>query len=298
MRPRRRIRACWLPALIALCFACAPGPAAPPPAAAPARIVSLLPSFTQIVVALGAGDRVVGRTPFCPTAGLSPQAVEVGAALDANYERIFALRPDLVLVKSSMQAQRERLVALGLPVLALPTETIADAYTAIAAIAEKLGRVPAGQALVERLQNDLQTVTDHVKKQPPARTLLVIGHNPGELRGIFAAAKGTFLDELLTIAGGANALLDSPIAYPQLGQEEILRLDPEAIVALLPGADDSPAAQERERALWRALPYLRAVKADRVFLIADPDAVTSGLRMAEIARRMAALLHPVPEPPR
>ena len=298
MQPRRRIRACWLPALIALCLACAPGRSAPSPAAAPVRIVSLLPSFTQIVVALGAGDRVVGRTPFCPTAGLSPQAVEVGAALDANYERIFALRPDLVLVKSSMQAQRERLVALGLPVLALPTETIADAYAAIAAIAEKLGRVPAGQALAGRLQKDLQAVADGVKDRPPVRALLVIGHNPGELRGIFAAARGTFLDELLTVAGGTNALSDSPLAYPQLGQEEILRLDPEAIVMLLPGADDSPAAQERERALWRALPYLRAVKTGRVFLIADPDAVTSGLRMADIARRIAALLHPAPEPPR
>jgi iron complex transport system substrate-binding protein len=247
---------------------------------------------------LGAGDRVVGRTPFCPTAGLSPQAVEVGAALDANYERIFALRPDLVLVKASMQTQCDRLTALGLPVLALSTDTIADAYAAIAAIAEKLGRAPAGQVLIDRLQSDLRAVADRDKDRPPTRALLVIGHNPGELRGIFAAAKGTFLVELLTAAGGTNALVESPTAYPRLGQEEILRLDPEAIVVLVPGADDSPTAQERERSLWRALPYLRAVKADRIYLIGDADALSSGLRMAEIAGRMAALLHAAPEPPR
>lgn len=297
MRKGRGRNIVWAATLLVLCLAaCSPQkPAAPGP---PQRIVSLLPSFTQIVAALGAGERVVGRTPYCPTEGVSPQAVEVGAALDANYERIFALRPDLVLVQNSMVKHRERLTALGLPVLSQPTDTVADAYTAIAGIAEKLGLAPAGQALVGRLQNELRTVRENSSGLQPVRTLLVIGHNPGELRAIFVAAPGTFLNELLTIAGGVNALATSPTLYPQLNQEEILRLDPEAIVVFVPGADDSPAAQRRERDLWSALSYLEAVKTERIHLVGDNDALSPGPRMAATARRLAALLQTAPEPPR
>jgi iron complex transport system substrate-binding protein len=259
---------------------------------APQRIVSLLPSFTQIVISLGAGDRIIGRTPYCPREGVSPQAVEVGAALDANYEGIFALRPDLVLVQQAMHMQRQRLEALGLPVLAPPTDTVADAYTAVRAIAARLGLQPAGERLVHQMQAELQSVRDAVRDRAPVRALLVVGHNTGELREIYVAAKGTFLDELLQIAGGVNALAEVATIFPKVGAEEVLRLDPEVILVFAPGQPASSSADQAELDLWRTLPYLRAVRNQRVHRLADLFSLSPGPDMAATARQMAALLHP------
>jgi iron complex transport system substrate-binding protein len=264
--------------------------AASAPAAAPRRIVSLLPSFTQIVVALGAGDRLVGRTQYCPTDGVSPRAVVVGGALDANFERILALKPDLVLVQQSMTDQRAKLGALGLPVLAPPTDKIADAYVAIREIARRLQVAAAGETLAQRVEKELADVRDASRGQAPPRALLVIGHSPGELRAIYAAAPNTFLDELLHVAGGVNALPAGPAIFPQVNAEEILHADPDAVIVFAPGEDGSPAAQAAERNLWRALPYLRAVKAGRVYRVVDPFALSPGPEMARTARTLELLL--------
>jgi iron complex transport system substrate-binding protein len=262
-------------------------PAAP---AGARRIVSLLPSFTQIVVALGAGDRLVGRTQFCPTAGVSPAAVVVGAALDANFEKILSLKPDLVLVKQSMTEQRRKLEALGLPILDLPTDKIADAFIAVEEIAQRLGLAANGRALTDRLRQELQRVHQAAAGRPPVRALLVIGHAPGELREIYAAAPGTFLDELLALAGGVDVLPAGPAIFPKINAEEILRADPEAIIVFAPGEDGSPTAQAAELNVWRALPFLRAVKNGRVHRIVDANALSPGPEMAQTARRVAELL--------
>ncbi len=258
----------------------------------PERIVSLLPSFTQIVVALGAGERIVGCTPFCPREGLSAAAVSVGGALDANFEKILALRPDLVIVQATMTAHIDRLRALGLTVLPQPVETVGDACNAAVTIAKTLGLEKEGRRVAALFRTELKSVTQQTAGKPPVSTLLVIGHTPGELRDIFVAAKGTFLDELLVAAGGVNALGVALTIYPKISKEEILRLNPQVILVFTPTRNPAPDASARELGLWRALPYLDAVKSGRVYVISDFHALSPGTKMGVTAGRISRLLHP------
>jgi iron complex transport system substrate-binding protein len=207
-----------------------------------------------------------------------------------------SLRPDLVLVQRSMTLQQQRLEALGVTALPLPTDSVADAYAAISVLAERLGNVAAGQALIARIRAELEAVRGESAGLKPVRTLISVGHASGELREIYVAPKGTFLDELLTLAGGVNLLPPSPAVFPQLGVEQIMHLDPEAILVFLPGQDDGPEGQAAERRLWSALPYLSAVKTRRVFVIGDLFALSPGPDMAKTAREMMKLLHAA-EPP-
>jgi iron complex transport system substrate-binding protein len=273
-------------------MALACGSSAPPAAHAAARIVTLLPNLTEIVVALGAGERIVGCTSYCPREGLRTEVAVVGAPLGPNLERIAALRPDLILLQDTQRAWRDRLRAMNLRAVEVPGQSMADVFAAVRTIAGLLDVADTGERLNKRLKGELDDVAQRVAGARPLRTLLVIGHDPGALREIFLAGRGTFIDRLLQIAGGANALEASPVAYPKVGVEEVLRVNPQAVFVLAPDENDTPAAQEREARLWSALAYLDAVKNGRVYLVTGRDVMTPGPRMADTAAHFARLLHP------
>lgn len=270
--------------------ACRPAPAVSPIAVK--RVVALLPNLTRIVVELGAGDRLVGYSRYSKIPGLPPTAVDVGGALDPNYELIISLQPDLILLQDTQKDQRAKLENMGLRVLAVPLFTIRDVLGAIKTIGAKLERSPAADQLTSRLQQDLERLKQRWAGEPPVRTMLVIGHEPGALRDIYLAAPGSFLDELLKIAGGENVLRESLMPYPKINKETIMQFNPQVILVLAPGQDDSPAALDHERRLWSELPYLEAVKTGRVYLLTDWDILTPDPRMTQITEAFSGFLHP------
>lgn len=283
----------WLPLLLALSLALgACAKTEPPPPSGELRLVVMLPNLAEIVVALGQGDHLVGRCAFCDVPGVPASAVDVGGALDPDLERLIALRPTLVLAQDSQEELCTRLTALGIPVLAVPLYTMPDTLTAMRTIARRIGEPEKGARLVAALQAQLATVRSSVDNKTPVRTLLVVGHEPGSLGEIFLAGPRSFLHELLVAAGGKNVVVDSSIPYPKYSKEAILQLNPEAILVLLPDADDTPATAAAERALWAELGYLQAVKDDRVLVLTQDWIITPGPRMGEIARVFAAALHP------
>ncbi len=273
-----------------LATACSP-PAAPTASGPPRRIVSLLPSYTQIVIALGAGDRLVGRSSFCPTQGVPETAEVVGGALDMNFETILKTAPDLVLAQESFHALLNNLQQLHLNVLALPSQTLTDVPIAIYLISRALRLPEAGDRLIAELNARLNEIRRENCCRAPVRTLLVLGHAPGELRDIGAVGRETFLDELLAIAGGENALPESAALYPTLSAEGLTDCNPEVILVFDPRGDDSAAALETEREFWRVMPFLSAVKHNHIYRITDPFALLPGPDLAKTAATFARLIH-------
>ncbi|MDP8224163.1 MAG: helical backbone metal receptor [Candidatus Lernaella stagnicola] len=281
----------WLPLLLIALVAC--HSSAPPPVADhPTRIVSMLPSFTQILVAMGAGDRIVGHTSFCPAEGVRDDAVVIGAALNANFEKIVAVRADLVVAQDTMEEHVNKLRALGLQVEPLPAETIDHACNAAVRLGQLLGLETEGRQVAADMRGGLDAVRRSVARQKLVRALMVVGHTPGELRDITVAAGKTFLNELLQVAGGINVAADAPALYPKYSTEEILRANPEVIFIFVPQIKPDPQTAPRELALWRTLSYLQAMKQNRVHVITDRFALSPGTDMAATAKKMAALLHP------
>ena len=260
------------------------------------RIVSGLPSITEILFALDLDDAVVGVTTFCTYPPAAARIAKIGGMLNPNIELVMALGPDLVILQDTQQALRDKYAELGIRTLSVPGRaSIADTYGSIRRIGGATGR--AGEA--ERLVMDISGGFDGIRRRGadrrPVGALLVIGHEPGALREIYAATAGSFHGELLAIAGGRNCVADSSIPYPRVSKEEILKASPEVIIVLRPDTENPDQAVVKEKKLWAELPYIDAVKHGRVHCIHGDHLLVPGPRMLLIAQALFGCLHPAEE---
>lgn len=254
------------------------------------RIVSHLPSLTEIVYALGLGDNLVG---VCNFAYYPPQVSEktrVGGLTNTNFETVLALKPTLVLVDDSMGRHLEKYGALGINTLSVKTMTVADVLESIIVIGKATGKEDAAQNLVKGITDKFNAIREKSSSRPKLSALLVIGHDPGELRSIFVASKSTFHDEILTIAGGNNSFGKTLALYPEASKESIVKIDPQCIIIMGARGFKSSENIDAEKALWGALPSLGAVKSGSIFIINEDVIMQPGPRMAKAAALMSDAL--------
>ncbi len=257
---------------------------AAPVGAAPARIVSTAPNFTEVLFSLGAGDRVAAVSDYCQYPEEARSRPRVGGPFNLNFERMLSLRADLVLLPKSLSGAAERTRALGLPVLQLPNETVSDLLGAIEALGLVTETAEAASLLLARLRAELDRPPP---PGPPVRALIVVFRAPDGLQDLTVASRDTFLSELLTRAGGQNLMGSSISRYPRMSKEEVVALDPEVILDLT-----FTASPEKTPAIWSQLPSLKAVRLGRVVPYPDPTATIPGPRLVETLRRFRQFLHP------
>ncbi|MBI5084210.1 MAG: ABC transporter substrate-binding protein [Acidobacteria bacterium] len=262
-------------------------------AAEPVRIVSTAPSITEMLYALGLGARVVGVTAYCRYPVDAQSKPKVGTFLQPDFERILALKPDLVLVIKNPVQLAGRLRKLGVRAEELNQDSIEDIFGSLAA----LGRLTGRQAQAIELTGEIRAQLDAVRRQASGQrkrtALFLVGRAPGTLQGMVGAGPGTFIDELMTLAGGENILKGSPIQYPRVSLEQVLAGDPEVILDMgdFAHAEGKPMEPEsRLLALWGAHPQLRAVKTRQVKQVGSEIFIRPGPRMGEAARELRRLL--------
>lgn len=260
-----------------------------------ARIVSTSPSITETLYALGLGSRVVGVTTFCTYPPEAKSKPKVGTFLEPGYERILALKPDLVLVFKNPINVAGKLSALGLRTADVEMDTVESVYTSIAAIGRLTGTTQRADALVASLKRDLNSIQTAGARGGKTKVLFLVGRAPGTLQSMVGAGPGTFLDQLLRLAGGINILASSPIQYPKVSLEQILVSDPDVIIDMGDYAHASGANEARRReelTLWNQYGRLKAVRAGRVHAVTASHFVVPGPRMAAAAREFLNYLHP------
>ncbi|MFZ5928583.1 MAG: ABC transporter substrate-binding protein [Acidobacteriota bacterium] len=266
-------------------------------AAPPQRIVSTAPSLTEILFALGLGPRVVGVTEFCRYPAEAARKPKIGTFLEPNFERILAQRPDLVLVVRNPVRLAERLSQLGLHAVEIPQDTVGEILASIRQIGRLAGVEARANELAASIQRDLDAVRRRAEGLPRRKVLFLVGRSPGTLQGMVGVGPGTFIDELIRLAGGENVLAGSPMAYPRVSVEQILAADPDVILDVGDFAHhegrpmDSP---EQFRALWAPYSALRAVRNRQVRQAAGEVLIRPGPRVAEGARLCLELIHGVP----
>lgn len=264
-------------------------------AAAPKRVVSLVPSLTETVAALGAGDRLVGRSRYC----LHPTSVrtlpEVGGYLDPSWERIVALKPDLVLLTPESRETERRLRSLGLPVLALPQNRLEEALDGMVALGRALGLPERGRALADSLRRGIDALgrAARAARADAPRVLVVADRlpEPGPPRDLWVIGRGSWLSDLLEALGARNAAADVGPAQPLVSREGVLALDPDWILELWPVPPAGRSARDLEGD-WRAWPELHAVRADRVRALTQDCLSLPGPRLLEAARLLDRTLAP------
>jgi iron complex transport system substrate-binding protein len=278
----------WLGAALALALAGCGGQGArehPRQAAEPRRVVCGTPAVAEIVYALGGGDRVVGVSAFTdwpPDAAAKPS---IGDALSPNRERILALAPDAILTQGRSDSLARFAQTHGIAFLSLPLDTLADLRAAIAAYAAALGAEAAG----ERLLRDMDAAFDALAPSEPVGVFVALGHAPGDLSGLMTTGPGTFLHELVALAGGSNVFSDVRILWPKVSRESLVRRAPDAILDV-----QSVALDDARRAAlvadWERLGF----RPDQVRLLEEDYLLRPGPRAPLSAARIAAALAPSP----
>jgi len=257
-------------------------------ASAPARrIVSLNPTTTEILFALGAGDRLVGRSRWDQWPAAARAVPEVGDAIRPSVERILAARPDLVLLYASgdNRAAAAALAAAGVRVVALRVDRLADFSRCVRVLGALTGLPGAAGAAVDSVERSLDVVRAAMRDGSRPAVFLHVWDNP-----LMAIGGGSYLSELVEIAGGRNVYAERPEPSPQVSFEDLVRRDPAVILA---GPDEVARLQRDPR--WAPL---RAVREGRVLAYDTMLVARPSMRLGEAARSLARLLHPgtvVPE---
>ena len=269
--------AAWLPALAAIVIDDR-GRAVDVPAA-PQRVVTLSPSLTETVCALGACARLVGTDRYSNWPREVQALPKLGGLDDAQIERIVALKPDLVLAATSTRAV-DRLASLGLRVLALEPATLEQTRRVIERVALALGDAPAGPALWQALNARVDAAAARVPApRRGQRVYFEVASTP------FAAGEASFIGELLARLGLATIVPAAMGPFPQLSPEFVLRAQPEVVMAAAAALAEMP-----QRPGWRQLRALQT-GAQCGFAPAPYDAlVRAGPRLAEAAEALVDCL--------
>ena len=253
-------------------------------AGSPSRIVSLLPAATEILYAIGAGRTLVGRTRFDSHPPEVLEVASVGDGVRPSVEAIIARRPDLVILFAGpdSKAESDALRRIGIPVLALRHNTLSDLHRNI----DRLGHLTGREAAAERLSAEIRDGMTQVRRttrELPQRTVYYDAwwHPP------ITIGRGSYLDSLITMAGGRNVFSDLASPSPQVSLEAIAARDPEII--LFPvhqeGEERTPI---RRRPGWSVL---RAVRDDRIRVFDGELVARLGPRIVDAVRELASAIH-------
>ena len=260
---------------------------------APRRIVSLVPSATEMLFAMGAGSRVAAVSSFDRFPPDVQRLPKVGALVDPDVERILSLRPDLVIAYASQGDFLAQLSRASIPVYVYRHGSLPDIPAVMRDLGARIGMpAEAGRAAAD-IERGLAEVRASVAGRPRPRALLVIGREPQSLRAISVSGGYGFLHDLLVLAGGDNVFGEVRRESLMVTTETILARKPEVIIELHYSDRASPSEEAQERQAWALLPGVPAVRNGRVRLLYGGALVVPGPRVVLTAQAFAQALHGV-----
>ena len=254
-------------------------------AAPPARIVSLVPSVTEIVYDLGAENHLAGVTDFCDYPPAARGKPRVGGMIDPNLEAIVALKPDLVI--ATTEGGREETVAqlkrLRIPTYLVAAHRVSDMTALIARVGELTERRDAAATLVARLEQRIAAVTRAVLTRPRPRVLYVLWPEP-----LIVPGREALVTELIRLAGGESITAGEGDSYPRYSLEAAVAKAPEVILLANHGAGTGPVHEEK----WRGLTSLPAIRAGRLQRVNGDLLHRYGPRIVDGLEQLARAIHP------
>jgi iron complex transport system substrate-binding protein len=254
-------------------------------AAPPRRIVSLVPSATEIIFALGAAERLVGVTDYCDFPPEAKRKPSVGGMIDPSLEAIVALSPDLVIATRDGNTEEtvSRLGRLKIPVFLVGASRMAEVVDVIGRLAELTQRSPVAEPLLGAMQQRIRAVQAAVATFRRPRVLYVLWPDP-----LIVPARASLVTELIQLAGGQSVTASDADAYPRLSLEAAVARNPDVIVLASHGTGSGPASKAR----WGRLASLPAIKTGRIHSIDGNLLHRYGPRLVDGLETLARLIHP------
>ncbi|HEY0466994.1 MAG TPA: helical backbone metal receptor [Polyangiaceae bacterium] len=244
------------------------------------RLISLSPAITETLFAIGAGAELVGVSNYCNYPEEAQKLPRVGSALTPAYEAIVRLRPSLILTEAADSAPRRELAALGLTKF-LPWLSLED----IVASTRLLGALTSHSEAAGDLARKLWDRLAIAESQSGPRVLVVLGETSGKLSEIYFIKRNSIHGAALRAAGARNAVANDVALVPRLSLEELLRLDPDAIIVLVAaspnGPDDAQILHD-----YQALEPLTARKNGRISVLKSAAAFSNGPRILTLEQAL------------
>jgi ABC-type Fe3+-hydroxamate transport system substrate-binding protein len=251
----------------------------------PHRLVSVAPSITETLYALGLGDRLVGDTDYCDYPAQARTKAHVGAMLNPNLEKIVALKPDLVLGtdEANRRETADQLTRLGIPLYGVTAHTVDDTLRSIQDLGRVLDWDQPTQKLVAGLHARVSAVDRRVQGQPPPKVLFVVWYRP-----LITVGKQTFISDVIRRAGGRSISDDLMGEWPRMGLEEVLKRSPDIILFPRTEAFGPPLEEFQKLPGWRDL---GAVKNHRLYFVSE-TIMRPCPRLIDALEEVARILHP------
>jgi iron complex transport system substrate-binding protein len=262
------------------------------PHAPPQRIISFSPSSTEVLYGIGAFDRVVAVSQYDEFPPEVARLPRVGGWSNTNMEQVAALRPDLIIItEAHVPFVKDKLDTLGVRTVVVGGVSFGDVYDGMEKIGAATGREEAARQLIEETRAKLEAVRARTSGLPRPRVLCIADRLPGTLRGLYAATEGSFIVELIKVAGGDSVAPPSEKGFGQISKEAIVELDPDVIIDMAQSSNDSGLA-ENPWQVWGELSQIKAVREGRVYSLRDTTLIHPSQFVADSARKFAELLHP------
>jgi cobalamin transport system substrate-binding protein len=253
--------------------------------AAPHRIISLVPSVTELMFAIGAQDLLVGVTDFCDFPPAARQKPSVGGMLAPSLETMVALKPDLVLATTAGNREETftQLEQLRIPVYVVNPTRVADVLDLISRLGALMGRESAAARLAVSLGTRVDAVAARVKNLPRPRVLYVLWPDP-----LIVPGRGGLVSELLVLAGGDSVTADAGEPYPRFSLEAAIARAPQVIILASHGSGQGRIAREK----WERFTSLPAIKDGRLYTADGNLLHRYGPRIVDGLEQLARLIHP------
>lgn len=249
------------------------------------RIISLIPSATETLIAIHATRQIVGKTRY-DVAKEVDSLPSVGGGIDPSIETVVSLKPDLVLAWDNDKRRdvRNKLVAAGIQVFSLRTEDTADVYRGIGNLGRLTAHDSEAKAITTGLRATIDSVRSAVAGHPIKRVMFVVYPDPP-----LTAGPHTFVDELIGVAGGASVFHDADKLWPNVSMEEIVKRAPELLIVPQGEFKSNSIDQFRARTGWRDL---GAVKSGAIATVPADLTQRPGPNIGNAARMLQSAIHP------
>jgi len=248
------------------------------------RIVSLAPNLTEIVYAVGAGDRLVGDTTYCDYPEPAKKVVKVGDTMTPSVERIIALKPQIVLVSTASQLEvfTNQLSAQQIAVYVTNPQSLDDVFRSIQTLGDLFNQHDRAVSEVSRLRTRADAVDAATRAARPVKVFYQVAGEP-----LYTIGRDAFVTDLVRRAGGLSVTADVPGAFPRFSDETALAAKPEAIILPVGGS-----MGEANSTVVTALKNSPAVLNGRVYRINGDLLSRPGPRLVDGLEQMARALHP------
>lgn len=258
--------------------------------AKPQRILSLAPSNTETLFALGLGDEVVGTDSFSDYPDAAKAKEKVGGFLDPNPEKMLALKPDVAFAIGGSEKQYAKLLENGVPVVVLQPKNLNEVYQTIRLVGQVADAAVQAEGVVKQMQGQVAGVTAKTQSLPAdqrPKVFYEVYHDP-----LMTAGPGSFINDLIQLAGGQNIAADTGKDYPQVSPELLVQKNPDIILS--PYADFLKSVRDGKYPAWAGVP---AVKQNKLYQVDDNMMSRPGPRLADALEQLAGLIHPELFPP-